>query len=298
MNGCRPRSPTAPPHRGWTRHHYYGAAQLSFVAWGATPAVAASVPEGRGAESGRSALGPLPVGLRARGDHGRAWDAALRRRVDPRNRRGCWASVGDRGTVPADGRVIVAGRDDVIVTGGATVAPSATSKPPWPVAAAGAIRGRASRTTGSDQCVAAVCTDAGDLPRLPAAARALARCRGTRRAVGCISPTCRSPRPESWTGGAGRLGGSTVSESRPAALGVAIVAARRSPIGTAGHGLAGVERSRTRGGVLRAVADDLTGTRAPAGPYRPGPAGQLIGPGGNLARVAALSAGLPRTCRG
>ncbi len=67
-----------------------------------------------------------------------------------------------------------------------------------------------------------------------------------------------------------------------------IVAARRTPIGTAGRALAAVSAADLAAPVLAAVAGDV-----------PGPAprevvlGNCTGPGGDLARVAALAAGLP-----
>jgi acetyl-CoA C-acetyltransferase len=68
-----------------------------------------------------------------------------------------------------------------------------------------------------------------------------------------------------------------------------VIAARRTPIGTAGHGLAGVELVGLLAPVLRALVADL-------GPHAPGVddvvIGNCRGPGGNPARVAALAAGL------
>jgi acetyl-CoA C-acetyltransferase len=68
-----------------------------------------------------------------------------------------------------------------------------------------------------------------------------------------------------------------------------VIAARRTPIGTAGHALAGVDLVGLLAPVLRALVDDL-------GPDAPGVddvvIGNCMGPGGNPARVAALAAGL------
>ena len=68
-----------------------------------------------------------------------------------------------------------------------------------------------------------------------------------------------------------------------------VIAARRTPIGTAGHALAGVDLVGLLAPVLRALTDDL-------GPHAPGVDDVIIGncrgPGGNPARVAALAAGL------
>lgn len=69
-----------------------------------------------------------------------------------------------------------------------------------------------------------------------------------------------------------------------------IVAARRTPIGTAGQSLAGVDAARLGGAVVAAASSDLA---------RLGPTvsevvlGNCMGPGGDVARVAALTAGLP-----
>lgn len=74
----------------------------------------------------------------------------------------------------------------------------------------------------------------------------------------------------------------------PASAAPVIVAARRSPIGTAGHGLAGLPVAELAAAVLAAVAADLP---------RPDEVvlGNCMGPGGDVARVAALRAGLPTT---
>ncbi|WP_347352312.1 thiolase family protein [Intrasporangium sp.] len=66
-----------------------------------------------------------------------------------------------------------------------------------------------------------------------------------------------------------------------------IVAARRTPIGTAGHGLAAVPAADLAAAVLGAVAGDVG--RVPDEVLL----GNCMGPGGNVTRVAALSAGLP-----
>ena len=68
-----------------------------------------------------------------------------------------------------------------------------------------------------------------------------------------------------------------------------VVAARRTPIGTAGHALAGIDLVGLLAPVLRALVDDL-------GPQAPDVddvvIGNCRGPGGNPARVALLAAGL------
>jgi acyl-CoA synthetase (AMP-forming)/AMP-acid ligase II len=96
-------------------HHYYGAAELSFVAWGGHA----------------EALHPFPgvqVAVRAREIWVRtpylctAYDGPpgpLRTDADG------WATVGDRGTLAGDGpdgpRLVVSGRPDAVTVGGATV---------------------------------------------------------------------------------------------------------------------------------------------------------------------------------
>jgi acetyl-CoA C-acetyltransferase len=68
-----------------------------------------------------------------------------------------------------------------------------------------------------------------------------------------------------------------------------VIAARRTPIGTAGHALAGVDLVGLLAPVLRALVEDL-GPAAPA--VDDVVIGNCRGPGGNPARVAALAAGL------
>ncbi|MGY1745070.1 thiolase family protein [Blastococcus sp. SYSU D00695] len=78
-----------------------------------------------------------------------------------------------------------------------------------------------------------------------------------------------------------------------------VVAARRTPIGTAGHALAGC----TAADLAAAVLADLTAGAAPGTvpggvPVREVVLGNCTGPGGDVARVAALQAGLPVTVPG
>ena len=70
-------------------------------------------------------------------------------------------------------------------------------------------------------------------------------------------------------------------------VGALIVAARRTPIGTSGRSLARITAAELAAPVLRAVADDVA--QAPAEVIL----GNCMGPGGDVARVAALTAGLP-----
>jgi acetyl-CoA C-acetyltransferase len=79
---------------------------------------------------------------------------------------------------------------------------------------------------------------------------------------------------------------------------VAIVAARRTPIGTAGHGMAGVTAAELAGAALEAVGQDLRALGLEPATAAEVILGNCMGPGGNLARVAALTAGLPDTMPG
>ena len=144
-------------------HHYYGAAQLSFVAWG------------RDAES----LRVFPD-VRAEARDGVLWVTSpwlcLREegpepvlRVDAREGR-VWMSVGDRGRLDADGRVVITGRPGAVVTGGATVVLSDVEAALRPYASGEVVVvGRPHRRLGT--VLVAVCTDASDLESLPAIAR-------------------------------------------------------------------------------------------------------------------------------
>jgi acetyl-CoA C-acetyltransferase len=81
-------------------------------------------------------------------------------------------------------------------------------------------------------------------------------------------------------------------------MGVAIVAARRTPIGSAGHGLAGATAAELGAAAIAAVASDLRTLGLDANEATEVVLGNCMGPGGNLARVAALSAGLPASVPG
>jgi long-chain acyl-CoA synthetase len=155
--------------RGWRVSHYYGAAQLSFVAWGRDEA----------------SLHPFPgVAVEARSD-GRLWvsspwlceqeiapedaPASFQVNVEPGSGRR-WATVGDRGRVTADGRVVVLGRHDVILTGGATVLVGDVEAALRPAARGEVyVIPRSHDRLGS--VVVAVCTDIDDIGRLARHAR-------------------------------------------------------------------------------------------------------------------------------
>jgi acetyl-CoA C-acetyltransferase len=71
-----------------------------------------------------------------------------------------------------------------------------------------------------------------------------------------------------------------------------VVAARRTPIGTAGHALRDVTVDQLAAATLRAVTDDLAAVGISPPPDQV-VLGNCMGPGGNVARVGALAAGLP-----
>lgn len=75
-----------------------------------------------------------------------------------------------------------------------------------------------------------------------------------------------------------------------AAAAPVIVAARRTPIGTAGKALAGVGAAELAAPVLAALVEDVGGVLP-----REVVLGNCMGPGGDVARVASLYAGLPVT---
>lgn len=70
-----------------------------------------------------------------------------------------------------------------------------------------------------------------------------------------------------------------------------VIAARRTPIGTAGHALAAVPVHELAAAVIAAVVADVPGLP----PVEEVVLGNVLGPGGDVARVAALAAGLPMT---
>lgn len=72
-----------------------------------------------------------------------------------------------------------------------------------------------------------------------------------------------------------------------------VVAARRSPIGIAGHGLRSIQVDELAAPVLRAALADAGRTTVDEALL-----GNVLGPGGNPARVAALRAGLDETVPG
>jgi long-chain acyl-CoA synthetase len=155
---------------GATVSHYYGASELSFVAWGAH----------------EEALRPFP-GVDVEVREGEVWVRSpfvcegydgppgdLRR--DPSG----WTTVGDRGTL-VDGLLRVAGRGSMaVVTGGATVLVADVEAALAPsVSGALVVVGLPHPDLG--QVVAAVVTDASDLPGARRAARSLPATQRPRR---------------------------------------------------------------------------------------------------------------------
>jgi long-chain acyl-CoA synthetase len=154
--------------RGWTVHNYYGAAQLSFVAWGRD----------------ETSLRPFPH-TRVQARHGELWVSSpwlCERELGPdgapptlRTMREAktgeiWATVGDRGSIAKNGCVLVGGRDGVIVTGGATVLAGDVEAVLRPAARGGVyLIGQPHDRLGA--VVVAVCTDRADLETLSRFAR-------------------------------------------------------------------------------------------------------------------------------
>jgi long-chain acyl-CoA synthetase len=135
--------------------HYYGAAELSFVAWG----------------EHAGELRPFP-GVEVVAREGELWvrspyvcagyaepEPTLRRDVEG------WTSVGDRGVVEDDGRVTVHGRAVGVTTGGATVL-EADIEHVLHQAAAGEVVVVGVPHPDLGQVVAAVVTDPDDVVRL------------------------------------------------------------------------------------------------------------------------------------
>lgn len=148
---------------GHVVHHYYGAAQLSFVGWGR--------------DAGSLVLFPQ---VRAEAVDGELWVTSpwlcLREEGEPpvlrvAERRGeVWMSVGDRGAVRGDGRVLVAGRSDAVTTAGATVVLADVEAALRPYASGEVVVvGRPHPRLGA--VLVAVCTDPRDVEALPAIAR-------------------------------------------------------------------------------------------------------------------------------
>lgn len=145
---------------GLTLHHYYGAAELSFVAWG---------PHAEG-------LHPFP-GVEVVGEDGVLWvrspyvcegydgpPGPMRRRPDG------YATVGDLGEV-RDGLVVVRGRPETVLTGGATIR-VADVEGALSGAAVGPVVVVGLPHAELGEVLAAILTDPADLDRVRARARA------------------------------------------------------------------------------------------------------------------------------
>lgn len=143
---------------GGRTHHYYGASELSLVAWG----------------EHADALRPFPgVGVDAR--DGQLWvrspfvSRGYREPEHQLQTEGGWTTVGDRGEI-VDGRVVVHGRSGGITTAGATVSIADIERVLRPLAAGEVVViGLPHPDLG--EVVAAAVTDAGDVPRLTSLAR-------------------------------------------------------------------------------------------------------------------------------
>ena len=245
--------------------HYYGAAELSFVAWAITRRGPAALPRGRGGESRRRAVGPL--GLHLRGlRRGGPRASARRRRLDdrrrPRRRR-------------ADGRVPrrSSGGD---ASHGRRDRPRrrhrARAAPPRQRATS---RSSGSRTPTSGRCGRGVVTDARcrDLGPSPGRAVGSGSAQRPRRWLHLRRPAPHRRRE-------GRHGRPVVERCQgrgrthdvPTHAPV-IIAAARTPIGTAGHSLADLTVDGSRRPVLTSLLARVgaTGRRRRRGP------GQLHG---------------------
>ena len=148
---------------GHTVHHYYGAAQLSFVGWGRDAETLRLFPEVRaGTRAGVLWVCSPWLCLREEGP-------APVLRTDVREGR-VWMSVGDRGRLDGADRVVITGRPDAVVTGGATVVLADVEATLRPYASGEVVVvGRPHPRLGA--VLVAVCTQACDLESLPVIAR-------------------------------------------------------------------------------------------------------------------------------
>jgi len=154
--------------RGWRVSHYYGAAQLSFVAWGRDATRLRPFPKAKVRVSGGQLWVSSPW-LCERELVPAGMQPSLAVEVDSET--GCrWASVGDRGELRPDGRLLVAGRMDVILVGGATVLISEVEAA-LRKAAQGQVYVVATPHRRLGSIVAAVFTEPTDLPGLQGRAR-------------------------------------------------------------------------------------------------------------------------------
>lgn len=147
---------------GHTVHHYYGAAQLSFVAWGRDADSLTLFPEVEAMTVDGELWVTSPwLCLREEGTE------PVLRTAERANR--IWMTVGDRGTI-RDNHLTVAGRPDAVTTGGVTVVLTDVEAALRPHAQGEVvIVGRPHTELGS--VLVALCTDAHDLEALPTIAR-------------------------------------------------------------------------------------------------------------------------------
>jgi long-chain acyl-CoA synthetase len=148
---------------GHTVHHYYGAAQLSFVAWGRDAESLLAFPEvDVDVRDGDLWVSSPWLCVREEGD-----PAVLRTEIrDDRT----WMTVGDRGSVSSDGRIVVTGRADAVTSGGVTVVLADVEGVLRPCARGEVVVvGRPHPRLGA--VLVAICTDPVDADALPAIAR-------------------------------------------------------------------------------------------------------------------------------
>jgi long-chain acyl-CoA synthetase len=164
----RPELADCAEQRGWHVSHYYGATQLSFVAWGRDAASLRPFPE-VDIEVRRGELWVNSPWLCEREVVAPGTAPSMAVELDPHT--GCrWASVADHGELAADGRVIIAGRTDAILVGGATVLISEVEAA-LRDAASGEVYVVASPHARLGSVVTAVYTNPADLHRLQHHAR-------------------------------------------------------------------------------------------------------------------------------
>lgn len=144
-------------------HHYYGAAQLSFVGWGRDAESLRLFPEVRATTIGGELWVASPW-LCLREESAEPVLRTIERDSE------LWMSVGDRGSIQPDGRITVSGRADAVATGGATVVLADVEAALRPYARGEVVVvGRPHPRLGA--VLVAVCTDPEDAKSLPAVAR-------------------------------------------------------------------------------------------------------------------------------
>ncbi|MCK2219417.1 acetyl-CoA C-acyltransferase [Actinomadura sp. ATCC 31491] len=274
---------------------YYGATELSFVA----------------ADADGTGLRPFPeVEIEVRpgaGALGEVWarspwlaEGYLGGAAGPLRRDGAgWMSVGDVARPYREGeRLRLRGRGDgAIQTGGATVVPEDVEEVLRKVPGVGDIVVIGSPHPSLGSVVTAVVEGDGGAPPPRALLEAVAR--------GGLDAAQRPRRwyavpslPRTGTGKPARAlvaarladGDPGIRRLRDRRRRPVVVAARRTPIGTAGHAFKDLAVDGLAAPVLAAVARDLA-AQGVAGPPDDVVLGNCMGPGGNVARVAALAAG-------